>query len=107
MIELISNKWTVLIIYALEGGTLRYGELNRQIEGLSKKMLTQTLRQLERDGFVRRDVTPSVPPTVDYSLTTLGRTLIVPLKQMTQCAKDYYGQVDEARAEFDNCEEST
>lgn len=74
VLEIISNKWTALVIYALEGGILRYGELRRRIEGVSQKMLTQTLRQLERDGLVKRHITPSVPPIVEYSLTPLGET---------------------------------
>lgn len=101
MLDLVSNKWTVLIIYALENGSMCYGELCRQIEGVSKKMLTQTLRQMERDGFVRREATASVPPIVDYSLTPLGETLIAPLKHLTQWTKDHYTHVDQARAEFD------
>ena len=106
MLDLISNKWTVLIIYALENGSMRYGELCRQIEGVSKKMLTQTLRQMERDGFVRREVTASVPPIVDYSLTPLGETLIPPLKHLTQWTKDHYAHVDQARVEFDKLNET-
>lgn len=101
MLELISSKWTVLIVYALEEGTVRYGELSRRIEGISKKMLTQTLRQLERDGFVKRDITPAVPPIVDYSLTPLGETLIPPLKQMTRWTDEHYAQVEQSRRRFD------
>lgn len=69
VLDIISNKWTALVIYAMEEGIIRYSDIRRRIEGISKKMLTQTLRQLERDGLVKREITPSVPPIVEYSLT--------------------------------------
>lgn len=69
VLDIISNKWTALVIYAMEDGIIRYSDIRRRIEGISKKMLTQTLRQLERDGLVQREITPSVPPIVEYSLT--------------------------------------
>lgn len=101
VLEIISNKWSALVIYALEDGSLRYGEIRRRIEGVSQKMLTQTLRQLERDGLVRREVTPSVPPVVDYSLTPLGETLINTLRQLKLWTAEYYPLVEKARAEYD------
>src|SRR5947209_7351494 len=79
VLERISDKWTALVIHALALRTLRYGELRRQIGGISQKMLTQTLRSLERDGLVRRQVYPTLPPRVEYSLTPLGITLLEPL----------------------------
>ena len=75
----IADKWTALIIHVLATGTRRYAELQREIGGISQKMLTQTLRSLERDGLVLRKVHPVVPPKVEYALTPLGRTLIEPL----------------------------
>jgi DNA-binding HxlR family transcriptional regulator len=72
----IADKWTVLIVSSLEGGTKRFSTLRREIGGVSQKMLTQTLRGLERDGLVTRTIYPSVPPKVEYSLTPLGRTLV-------------------------------
>jgi len=101
VLEIISNKWSALVIYALEDGSLRYGEVRRRIEGVSQKMLTQTLRQLERDGLVRREVTPSVPPVVDYSLTPLGETLINTLRHLKLWTAEYYPLVEKARAEYD------
>ena len=79
VLDRIADKWTALIIQVLANGTQRYAELRRTIGGISQKMLTQTLRSLERDGLVLRKVHPVVPPKVEYSLTRLGRTLIDPL----------------------------
>lgn len=101
VLEIISNKWSALAIYALEDGSLRYGEVRRRIEGVSQKMLTQTLRQLERDGLVRREVTPSVPPIVNYSLTPLGDTLINTLKHLKLWTAEYYPLVEKAREEYE------
>ncbi|MCP1311021.1 winged helix-turn-helix transcriptional regulator [Paenibacillus tyrfis] len=101
VLELISDKWTALVIYALEDGSVRYGEMGRRIDGISKKMLTQTVRKLERDGLVRRHVTPTVPPTVDYSLTPLGETLLQPMKELRQWVRVNYSHVEAARASYD------
>ncbi|MEK3723602.1 winged helix-turn-helix transcriptional regulator [Paenibacillus sp. FSL H8-0034] len=101
VLEIISNKWTALVIYSLEDGTIRYGEMRRRIEGISKKMLTQTLRQLERDGLVQRDITPSIPPIVAYSLTPLGETLLQPMRELKQWTSDHYSLVENARAAYD------
>jgi DNA-binding HxlR family transcriptional regulator len=79
VLDRIADKWTALIIQVLANGTQRYAALQREIGGISQKMLTQTLRSLERDGLVLRKVHPVVPPKVEYSLTRLGRTLIDPL----------------------------
>lgn len=76
VLDRIADKWTVLIVVALVGKTKRFGELRREIGGVSQKMLTQTLRGLERDGLVARVVHASVPPKVEYSLTELGGTLV-------------------------------
>ncbi|WP_169088364.1 winged helix-turn-helix transcriptional regulator [Paenibacillus sp. PL91] len=101
VLEIISNKWSGLVLYALADGTLRYGEVRRRIEGISQKMLTQTLRQLERDGLVGRDVTPSVPPIVDYSLTPLGDTLINTMTHLKLWTAEYYPHVEKAREKYD------
>lgn len=100
VLEVISNKWTALVIYSLENGTIRYGEIKRRIEGISQKMLTQTLRQLERDGLVNRKVTPSVPPIVEYTLTPLGETLIPCMKMLKDWASEHYSAVRKAREEY-------
>lgn len=101
VLDIISNKWSALVIYALENGSVRYGEMGRRIAGISKKMLTQTLRQLERDGLVRRDLTPSIPPIVEYSLTPLGETLLPPMQRLKEWTNVYLPEVEEARKAYD------
>ncbi|MFD1774316.1 winged helix-turn-helix transcriptional regulator [Paenibacillus rhizophilus] len=101
VLEIISNKWTALVIYAMEDGIIRYGDIRRRIEGISKKMLTQTLRQLERDGLVKRDITPAVPPIVEYSLTQLGESLLEPMRALKQWTNENYSQVEQARESYD------
>lgn len=97
----VGDKWSVLVIAMLGDGSLRFGELKRLIGGISQKMLTSTLRGLERDGFVTRTVHPTIPPRVDYELTALGRDLLVPVKALTTWARQNQGRVEAARARFD------
>ncbi|WP_028551493.1 winged helix-turn-helix transcriptional regulator [Paenibacillus sp. UNC451MF] len=101
-LEVVSSKWTVLVFYELESGKKRYSDLKKQIEGVTQKMLTQTLRQLERDGLVNRQVHPTVPPTVEYSLTPLGETLIEPMRSLHRWTDTHYDSVLEARKAFDH-----
>ncbi|MDR9857176.1 helix-turn-helix domain-containing protein [Paenibacillus sp. VCA1] len=101
VLDIISNKWTALVIYAMEDGVIRYGEMLRRVEGISKKMLTQTVRKLERDGLVARNIIPTVPPSVEYSLTPLGETLLQPMKELRQWGRGHYQEVEEARASYD------
>lgn len=101
VLEIISNKWTALVIYSLEDGSQRYGEIRRRIEGVSHKMLTQTLRQLERDGLIERTIHPSVPATVEYMLTSLGETLIPLMRQLSEWAHHSYSLVEQSREDFD------
>ncbi|HKR66380.1 MAG TPA: helix-turn-helix domain-containing protein [Thermoanaerobaculia bacterium] len=98
VLDRISDKWTSLVIYALSEGTMRYGELQRRIGGVSQKMLTQTLRSLENDGLVMRKIHPVVPPMVEYSLTPLGRTLIEPLTAVRRWAEKHLPQLLAARS---------
>ena len=93
VLERIADKWTSLVIYALAEKTLRYGELQRRIGGVSQKMLTQTLRSLEQDGLVARKIYPVVPPMVEYSLTPLGKTLIEPLTAIRQWAERHLSKL--------------
>lgn len=86
----------------MENGKIRYGEVLRRVEGISKKMLTQTVRKLERDGLVQRHITPTVPPSVEYSLTPLGETLLQPMKELRQWGRVNFAQVVEARASYDD-----
>ncbi|MNF86606.1 HTH-type transcriptional activator HxlR [compost metagenome] len=101
VLEIVSNKWTALVIYSLENGTVRYGEIMGRIEGISQKMLTQTLRQLERDGLVSRKVTPTVPPIVEYTLTPLGESLVSCMRMLRDWAFDHFSFVQKAREEYD------
>ena len=94
----IGDKWSVLIVSLLGGGSLRFSELRRRIDGISQKMLTATLRSLERDGFVTRTVFPTTPPSVAYALTDLGRDLLVPVKALANWARANQGRVEEAAA---------
>ncbi|MFD0587009.1 winged helix-turn-helix transcriptional regulator [Paenibacillus sp. GCM10027627] len=101
VLDIISSKWSALVIYALEDGTIRYGDIQRRIEGISKKMLTQTLRQLERDGLIWRELHASVPPITQYTLTPLGETLLLPLRELKQWANSHYADVKKARVDYD------
>jgi DNA-binding HxlR family transcriptional regulator len=101
VLDRIADKWTVLIVGALESRTMRFGALRREIGGVSQKMLTQTLRQLERDGLVNRKVYASVPPKVEYSLTALGRTLVRTLEAIRGWAETHIEDVLKARNRYD------
>ena len=98
VLDRIADKWTALVIQILAGGTMRYAALQREIGGISQKMLTQTLRSLERDGLVQRTVHPVVPPKVEYSLTKLGRTLIEPLQGLCRWSEKHLGELQANRA---------
>ena len=97
----ISDKWVTLVIASLADGRLRFSELSRQLAGVSQKMLTQTLRTLERDGLVSRTVTPSVPVRVDYELTPLGHSLLDPIKHLKAWAEDHVPEVRKAQEAYD------
>jgi DNA-binding HxlR family transcriptional regulator len=97
VLERIADKWTALIIQVLANGTQRYASLQRAIGGISQKMLTQTLRSLERDGLVLRKVHPVVPPKVEYSLTRLGRTLIDPLRILCRWSEKHLSELQANR----------
>ena len=84
VLDLIGNKWSVIVIYCLAYQSRRYRELERKIEGISQKVLTQTLRKLEKNGLVNRKVHPVAPPQVEYSLTPLGETLVEPLSLLAE-----------------------
>ncbi|MCP2277160.1 transcriptional regulator, HxlR family [Nocardia amikacinitolerans] len=97
VLDHVAGKWTVLIVDALAEGTLRYTDLRRRIEGISQKMLTQTLRQLEADGFVTRTVHPTIPPRVDYTLTELGHSLRVPIAALRDWIETNINRIEDAR----------
>ena len=98
LLELIGDKWTPIIVYVLGQGTRRYGELQRHLPGVSKKMLTQTLRALERDGLLRRKGYAEVPPRVDYDLTPLGRVFLEPVTSLCAWAQAHQGDLEAAHA---------
>jgi DNA-binding HxlR family transcriptional regulator len=100
-ISLLSSKWAVDLLLALGDGTRRYHELLEDLEPISEKVLTQTLRQMERDGLVARRVHAEVPPRVEYALTPLGATLAPPLKALGTWSVSHGKRVDEARERFD------
>ncbi|HEY1972797.1 MAG TPA: helix-turn-helix domain-containing protein [Pseudonocardia sp.] len=101
LLDRISDKWVSLILVALADGSRRYSELARTMAGVSQKMLTQTLRGLERDGLVSRRVTPSVPVRVDYELTPLGVTLLPVMREIKGWAERYIEEVEAARHRYD------
>ena len=102
LLDTIGDKWASLVIVALGvNGSLRYGELSHRIAGVSQKMLTQTLRNLERDGLLTRTVTPSVPVRTDYELTPLGDSLLETLCHLKEWAEAHMPEVDNARANYD------
>ena len=97
----IGDKWSLLVIATLHEGRLRFGELLGHIPGISQRMLTLTVRQLERDGVVTRTVYPEVPPRVEYELTDLGETLFVPARAIADWAVAHHDEIERARAEYD------
>ncbi|MEU7418852.1 winged helix-turn-helix transcriptional regulator [Streptomyces antibioticus] len=101
LLDRISDKWVSLVVSALAAGPMRYSDLARKIAGVSPKMLTQTLRSLERDGILTRTVTPSVPVRVDYELTALGGNLALLLTAVKDWAETHFDEVHAARERFD------
>jgi DNA-binding HxlR family transcriptional regulator len=101
VLALIADKWTMLVLPALQEGPRRNNELMRAIGGVSQKMLTQTLRDLERNGFVQRRDYGEIPPRVDYRLTPLGRSLAEPMWVLDRWTEKHFSEVEAARAAFD------
>ena len=102
----VGDKWSVFVIMMLGDGPKRFNELKRLVGGISQRMLTLTLRGLERDGLVTRTVFPTIPPRVDYELTDLGRGLLRPVKALGQWATDHQDQIEGARSRFDSDRET-
>lgn len=98
----ISDKWVTLILVALADRALRYRDLCQIIAGVSQKMLTQTLRTLERDGLVSRTLTPGVPPRVDYALTQLGKSLMPAVNAIKTWAEEHIGEIEASRTAYDS-----
>jgi DNA-binding HxlR family transcriptional regulator len=97
----VADKWTMLVIIVLKDGTLRFSQLRAAVEGVTQKMLTQTLRGLERDGLVHRQAYPTVPVTVEYTLTPLGHSLAQAVSIIRRWAYDHMADIDTARRDYD------
>lgn len=101
ILDRVGDKWSLLVMARLMGGSQRYSELRRSTEGISQRMLTVTLRGLERDGLLVRTVTPTAPPRVDYELTPVGETLAIEVGSLIRWAEEHRGYVAESRERFD------
>ena len=101
ILQRVGDKWTVLVVSRLGDGPMRFNELRSAVGGISQKMLTTTLRGLERDGFVTRTIFPVIPPRVDYELTDLGCELLKPVHALGEWARRNTSRVNAARARFD------
>jgi len=101
LLDRIGDQWTVLIVGALRDGPLRFTEIGHRVDGISQKVLTQTLRSLVRDGILTRTAYAVIPPKVEYELTTLGRNLSEPLDVLDQWARQHMTAVQEARDAYD------
>jgi DNA-binding HxlR family transcriptional regulator len=101
ILSMVGDKWSVFVIMMLNDGPKRFNELKRMINGISQRMLTLTLRGLERDGLVTRTVFPTIPPRVDYELTALGRGLSKPVQALGMWAMEHKGEIEDARGRFD------
>lgn len=97
----VGDKWSMLVVVLLGGGPRRFNEIKREVEAISQRMLTRTLRGLERDGFVTRTVFPTIPPRVDYELTELGQSLRAPVEALGLWVRGNLLEIDEARRRFD------
>jgi DNA-binding HxlR family transcriptional regulator len=102
VLDRIGDRWTVLVVGTLDDGPRRFSEIRRRVDGISQKMLTQTLRGLERDGLVARTVYAEVPPRVEYELTTAGETLRAPLKALERWSIEHFGAVAGSQREYDS-----
>jgi DNA-binding HxlR family transcriptional regulator len=101
VLDRVGDKWSLYVIEVLGGGTRRFRDLRRMIDGISQRMLTVTLRGLERDGLVTRTVHPTIPPRVEYALTPMGRTLLDTVCTLLRWANDHLPEIDAARAAYD------
>ena len=107
LLDKIGSKWVTLVLTTLSGRTLRYSQIREEIAGISEKMLTQTLRNLERDGLALREVTASIPPRVDYRLTPLGESLVTPIMALRSWAENNMDAIETAQQRYDAEESDT
>jgi DNA-binding HxlR family transcriptional regulator len=101
VLDHVGSKWSLLVLFALRGGCLRFMELKRTIGDITQRVLTQTLRSLERDGYVIRTVHPTSPPAVEYRLTKMGESLLRPMSGLVAWANQHFGQVVDSRKRYD------
>lgn len=101
ILDRIGDKWTLLVVATLDGERLRFTQLHQRIPGISQRMLTRTVRNLERDGLVSRTVFPEVPPRVEYELTAAGRTLIQPAVALAEWAVDHNPEIERSQTAYD------
>src|SRR5690242_3587253 len=101
ILDVLANKWTLLVMGALSGGPMRFGALRRRLDGITQKMLTQTLRALERDGLVTRSVYPTVPPRVEYAATPLGVSVTALLDGIRVWSEEHIDEILDARDAYD------
>ncbi|WP_243334345.1 winged helix-turn-helix transcriptional regulator [Mesoterricola sediminis] len=100
VLDRVADRWSLLVLIALQDGTLRFSDLRRTVGDISQRMLSQTVRRLEQDGLVSRTVHPTVPPKVEYRLTDMGRSLLVPLEALVDWALAHHARIREARTAF-------
>lgn len=100
VLDRLGDRWTVLVLHELATGTLRFSEIRKRVTDISPRMLAQTLRHLEQDGLVRREVFPTVPPRVDYALTPLGESFFERVEMLAQWAADHHDEVRAARKAY-------
>ncbi len=105
ILDRLGDKWSTLLLISLAGGPLRYGQVRRAVPDISKRMLTQTLRDLERDGMITRTVYPTKPPAVEYQLSEMGVTLLEPILQLVRWAERYSAKISDSRQRYDQAEE--
>ncbi|MEV0847816.1 helix-turn-helix domain-containing protein [Streptomyces sp. NPDC049954] len=101
VLDRVGDKWSLLVVATLDGERLRFTELQQRVPGISQRMLTRTVRHLERDGLVSRTAFPEVPPRVEYELTARGRTLIEPAVKLAEWAADHNADIERSQAEYD------
>ncbi|MFD2262895.1 winged helix-turn-helix transcriptional regulator [Lacibacterium aquatile] len=97
----VGDKWTILVVVAIQSGSLRFNGIKRQVHGISQQMLTRTLKALERDGMVERTVHPSTPPQVEYTLTPLGHSLSDTVRKLADWAAGHHGVIEDNRHRYD------
>lgn len=105
VLDRIGDKWSLLIVHTLAEAPYRFGELRRAVPDISQRMLTQTLRDLQRDGLIERRVFPTVPPSVEYRLSTMGKSLLKPMQELVDWADKFQDRIASARGQFDKTAE--